>query len=52
MTARLFNMPSGDLGPLAQPSQPLFNIEHSNNGLITLAGGLPIKDKEGALLVL
>ncbi len=46
-TARFFNMPTGKLGELAQPGQPLFNIEFSNGGLITFAGGVPLKDKSG-----
>ena len=27
-TARMFNMPTGDLGKLAQPGGPLYHIEH------------------------
>ncbi len=42
-TARWFDMPTGDIGGLSQPGGPLFNIEHSNNGLITFPGGLPLK---------
>lgn len=42
-TARFFDMPTGDLGKASQPGGPLFNIEHSNGGLITFPGGLPIK---------
>ncbi len=41
-TARSFDMPTGDIGALSQPGKPLFNIEHSNNGLITFPGGVPI----------
>ncbi|WP_186735249.1 GlcG/HbpS family heme-binding protein [Spirosoma utsteinense] len=41
-TARFFDMPTGELGKLSQPGGPLFNIEHSNNGLITFPGGIPI----------
>lgn len=41
-TARYFDMPTGELGKLSQPGGPLFNIEHSNGGLITFPGGLPI----------
>lgn len=41
-TARLFDMPSGDLGPMAQPGQPLYHIEFSNDGLITFPGGIPL----------
>lgn len=49
-TARFFNMPTGDLGKLAQPGQPLYNIEFSNDGLITFAGGLPLKNKAGVIV--
>ena len=41
-TACLFAMPTGQLGKLSQPGKPLYGIEHSNNGLITFPGGLPI----------
>jgi uncharacterized protein GlcG (DUF336 family) len=43
-TARWFDMNTGDIGGLSQPGGPLFNIEHSNGGLITFPGGVPIKD--------
>ncbi|MEX1047606.1 MAG: heme-binding protein [Actinomycetota bacterium] len=43
-TARFFDMNTGDIGGLSQPGGPLYNIEHSNNGLITFPGGIPIKD--------
>ncbi|MEW5961815.1 MAG: heme-binding protein [Chloroflexota bacterium] len=49
-TARFFNMPTGDLGKLAQPGQPLYHIEFSNEGLITFAGGLPLKNKAGLII--
>ena len=49
-TARFFNMPTGKLGELAQPGKPLYNIEFSNNGLITFPGGLPLKDKNGNII--
>ncbi len=42
-TARLFDMPTGEIGKLSQPGGPLFNIEHSNGGLITFPGGIPIQ---------
>ncbi len=42
-TARFFNFPTGAIGGLSQPGGPLYNIEHSNGGLITFPGGLPIK---------
>ncbi|MCG8508183.1 MAG: heme-binding protein [Rhodospirillales bacterium] len=43
-TARFFDMPTGAIGELSQPGGALYNIEHSNSGLITFPGGLPIKD--------
>lgn len=49
-TARFFNMPTGDLGKLAQPGEPLYHIEFSNGGLITFAGGLPLKNKHGVIV--
>jgi uncharacterized protein GlcG (DUF336 family) len=41
-TARFFDMPTGEIGKLSQPGGSLFNIEHSNGGLITFPGGLPL----------
>ena len=49
-TARLFNMPTGTLGQLAQPGKPLYHIEFSNDGLITFPGGIPLKDKDGNII--
>ncbi|MBO2011020.1 GlcG/HbpS family heme-binding protein [Hymenobacter negativus] len=43
-TARFFDMPTGAIGGLSQPGGPLYNIEHSNGGLITFPGGIPIMD--------
>ncbi len=42
-TARYFDMNSGEIGNLSQPGGALFNIEHSNGGLITFPGGIPIR---------
>ena len=49
-TARYFNMNSGEIGKLAQPGGPLYNIEHSNGGLISFPGGVLIKKSDGAIL--
>jgi uncharacterized protein GlcG (DUF336 family) len=49
-TARFFNMPTGELGELAQPGKPLYNIEFSNGGLITFPGGLPLKNENGTII--
>ena len=43
-TARFFDMNTGVVGELSQPGGSLYNIEHSNNGLITFPGGIPIKN--------
>ncbi|WP_298954898.1 heme-binding protein [uncultured Nonlabens sp.] len=49
-TARFFDMNTGIIGELSQPGQPLFNIEHSNSGLITFPGGVPIKNANGEII--
>lgn len=49
-TARYFDMPTGAIGGLSQPGGPLFNIEHSNGGLITFPGGLPITNSAGEVI--
>lgn len=49
-TARLFDKPTGEIGKLSQPGKPLFNIEHSNEGLISFPGGIPIKNKNGDII--
>ena len=49
-TARFFDMPTGEIGKLSQPGGPLYNIEHSNGGLITFPGGVPIKTADGTII--
>jgi uncharacterized protein GlcG (DUF336 family) len=49
-TARDFDMPTGEIGKLSQPGGPLYNIEHSNGGLITFPGGIPIKAANGQII--
>ena len=49
-TARFFDMNTGDIGNLSQPGGALFNIEHSNGGLITFPGGVPIKSASGEII--
>ena len=49
-TARYFDMPTGEIGKLSQPGGPLYNIEHSNGGLISFPGGIPIKNKNGDVI--
>jgi uncharacterized protein GlcG (DUF336 family) len=49
-TARFFDMPTGAIGGLSQPGGSLFGIEHSNSGLITFPGGIPIKGADGQII--
>ena len=49
-TARFFDMPTGEIGKLSQPGKPLYGIEHSNGGLITFPGGIPIKNQQGTVI--
>lgn len=49
-TARYFNGPTGELGKITQPGEAIYNIEHSNDGLITFPGGVPIKDQQGVII--
>jgi len=46
-TAVLFRMPSAALGEISQPGGPVYGIEHSNDGLISFGGGLPLIDTDG-----
>jgi uncharacterized protein GlcG (DUF336 family) len=44
-TARAFEMATGTLTSLAQPGQPLYGIQASNQGRIILfGGGVPLRD--------
>jgi uncharacterized protein GlcG (DUF336 family) len=49
-TARYFNMETGQLGQWSQPGGPAWQIEHSNGGLITFPGGVPIKNEKGEII--
>ncbi len=49
-TARYFDMNTGIIGSLSQPGGSLYNIEHSNGGLITFPGGIPIKNAAGEVI--
>lgn len=49
-TAVFFNMNTDIIGTLSQPGNDLYGIEHSNGGLITFAGGIPIQDEEGKII--
>ncbi len=49
-TARYFDMPTGALGELSQPGGPLYQIEASNDGLITFPGGVPLRNAAGEVI--
>jgi len=49
-TARWFDMNTGEIGKLSQPGGPLYGIEHSNGGLITFPGGVPLKNSQGKVV--
>ena len=49
-TARYFDMPTGEIGKLSQPGQPLYQIEVSNGGLISFPGGVPLKLADGTVI--
>lgn len=49
-TSRFFDMNTGVIGGLSQPGGSLYNIEHSNGGLITFPGGVPIKNANGKVI--
>ena len=49
-TARFFDMNTGQIGELSQPGGSLFSIEHSNGGLITFPGGVPIRNPSGVVI--
>jgi uncharacterized protein GlcG (DUF336 family) len=49
-TARYFDMNTGEVGKLSQPGGSLYNIEHSNGGLITFPGGIPIRNAQGQVM--
>ena len=49
-TARLFDMNTGEIGALSQPGGSLYNLEHSNGGLITFPGGVPLTNADGTII--
>jgi uncharacterized protein GlcG (DUF336 family) len=49
-TARFFDMNTGVIGSLSQPGGSLFGIEHSNGGLISFPGGVPITNAAGDVI--
>ena len=49
-TATFFDMETQEIGKLSQPGGSLYNIEHSNGGLITFPGGVPLTTPDGTIL--
>ncbi len=49
-TARFFDMNTGAIGELSQPGGSLYSIEHSNGGLITFPGGVPLTNSGGEII--
>ena len=49
-TAGYFNMETGEIGKLSQPGGSGWQIEHSNGGLITFPGGVPISNRSGVII--
>merc|ERR1712203_917028 len=49
-TATFFQMNTEIIGSLSQPGGARFNIEHSNNGLITFPGGIPLTSGSGQMI--
>ena len=49
-TSAWFTMDTAVLVPLVQPGAPLYNIEHSNGGLISFPGGVAIKNAAGEVI--
>merc|ERR1711890_98561 len=48
-TAVFFQMDTDIIGSLSQPGGSLYGIEHSNGGLITFPGGIPLTTAAGNL---
>ncbi|MDN7674902.1 heme-binding protein [Burkholderia oklahomensis] len=46
-TSARFRMPSASLGALSAGDGPIRTIEHSNGGLVTFGGGLPLVGAHG-----
>ena len=49
-TAKFFDFNTGEIGKLSQPGAPLYGIEHTNGGLVTFPGGVPIHNKSGEVI--
>lgn len=49
-TSALLQMDTETLTPLVKSDGPFFNLEHSNGGLITFAGGVVLKNSTGMVI--
>ncbi|MFI7011956.1 heme-binding protein [Streptomyces sp. NPDC050145] len=49
-TSALFCMPTGAIGEMSQPGGPVYGIEHTNGGLVTFPGGLPLVAEDGTVI--
>lgn len=49
-TSSLFRLATAALGALAQPGGPVYGVEHTNGGLVTFGGGLPITGPDGTIV--
>merc|ERR1712062_111582 len=49
-TSALFALESGVFGTMSLPGKPLYGLEHSNGGLITFPGGVPLRNKAGEFI--
>ena len=49
-TARYFDLNTCEIGKLSQPGGALYNIEHSNGGLISFPGGIPLTNASGEII--
>ncbi len=49
-SARALNMSTSELGAAAQPGQPLYGIEVTNEGMIIFGGGELLKNKDGLIV--
>merc|ERR1712209_256535 len=49
-TSALFEKESGMFGPMTQPGAPVYGLEHSNGGLITFPGGVPLRTSAGTFI--
>ncbi|MBB4661957.1 GlcG/HbpS family heme-binding protein [Conexibacter arvalis] len=46
-TAMMLKLPTHALAEVTQPGQPLYGLEHTNGGLVTFAGGVPLIGRGG-----